>query len=98
MSVIHLENENFEELIKNKKVVVDFYATWCGPCKMFGPVFEKVSNESSITFIKIDVDAHEDIARKYGIMSIPTIVLLNNGEVEKTHMGFMTEDELKKFI
>lgn len=98
MSVIHLENENFEKLIKNKKVVVDFYATWCGPCKMFGPVFEKVSNESSITFIKIDVDAHEDIARKYGIMSIPTVVLLNNGEVEKKHMGFMTEDELKKFI
>ena len=98
MSVIHLENENFEELIKNKKVVVDFYATWCGPCKMFGPVFEKVSNESSITFIKIDVDAHEDIARKYGIMSIPTVALLNNGEVEKKHMGFMTEDELKKFI
>ena len=98
MSVIHLENENFEELIKNKKVVVDFYATWCGPCKMFGPVFEKVSNESSITFIKIDVDAHEDIARKYGIMSIPTVVLLNNGEVEKKHMGFMTEDEIKKFM
>lgn len=98
MSVIHLENENFEELIKNKKVVVDFYATWCGPCKMFGPVYEKVSNESSITFIKIDVDAHEDIARKYGIMSIPTVVLLNNGEVEKKHMGFMTEEELKKFI
>lgn len=98
MSVIHLENENFEELIKNKKVVVDFYTTWCGPCKMFGPVFEKVSNESSITFIKIDVDAHEDIARKYGIMSIPTVVLLNNGEVEKKHMGFMTEEELKKFI
>ena len=98
MSVIHLENENFEELIKNKKVVVDFYATWCGPCKMFGPVFEKVSNESSITFIKIDVDAHEDIARKYGIMSIPTVVLVNNGEVEKKHMGFMTEEELKKFI
>ena len=98
MSVIHLENENFEELIKNKKVVVDFYATWCGPCKMFGPVFEKVSNESSITFIKIDVDAHEDIARKYGIMSIPTVVLLNNGEVEKKHMGFMTEEELKKFF
>lgn len=98
MSVIHLENENFEELIKNKKVVVDFYATWCGPCKMFAPVFEKVSNESSITFIKIDVDAHEDIARKYGIMSIPTVVLLNNGEVEKKHMGFMTEEELKKFI
>ena len=98
MSVIHLENENFEELIKNKKVVVDFYATWCGPCKMFGPVFEKVSNESSITFIKIDVDAHEDIARKYGIMSIPTIVLLNNGEVEKKHMGFMAKEELKKFI
>ena len=94
-----ITDKEFFELSKTDSVkVFDFWAPWCGPCKMFGPVFEKVSNESSITFIKIDVDAHEDIARKYGIMSIPTVVLLNNGEVEKKHMGFMTEDELKKFI
>ena len=98
MSVIHLENENFEELIKNKKVVVDFYATWCGPCKMFGPVFEKVSNESSITFIKIDVDAHEDIARKYGVMSIPTLILFENGQELKKTIGFMPKDKIKEFI
>lgn len=66
--------------------------------KCSGPRFEKVSNDHRLPFIKIDVDAHEDIARKYGIMSIPTVVLLNNGEVEKKHMGFMTEEELKKFI
>lgn len=96
--LIKLENQNFEELIQNKKVVVDFYATWCGPCKMFSPVFEKVSNEIDIPFIKIDVDAHQEIARKYGIMSIPTILLLNNKETTKKHMGFMNEEELKKFI
>ena len=98
MSVIHLENENFEELIKNKKVVVDFYATWCGPCKMFGPVFEKVSNESSITFIKIDVDAHEDIARKYGIMSIPTLILFKNGSAVNKLIGLQSKEDIIKFV
>lgn len=98
MNLIHLENEDFKEIIKDKRVVVDFYAQWCGPCKMFGPVFEKVSNDSNVTFVKIDVDKHEDIAREYGIMSIPTVLLLDSGHVIKKQMGFMNEEELRKFI
>ena len=98
MNLIHLENEDFKEIIKDKRVVVDFYAQWCGPCKMFGPVFEKVSNDSNVTFVKIDVDKHEDIAREYGIMSIPTVLLLDSGNVIKKQMGFMNEEELRKFI
>lgn len=98
MSVIHLENEDFNEIIKNQKVVVDFFATWCGPCKMFGPIFEKVADDADISFVKVDTDKHEDIARVYGIMSIPTILLLDNGEVIKKHIGFLNEYELKEFI
>jgi len=98
MNLIHLENEDFKEIIKDKRVVVDFYAQWCGPCKMFGPVFEKVSNDSNVTFVKIDVDKHEDIAKQYGIMSIPTVLLLDSGNLIKKQMGFMNEEELRKFI
>ena len=66
--MIHLENENFDELIKDK-VVVDFFATWCGPCKMLGPVFEELSTEiNDIKFIKVDIDEHEDLCRKYKVI------------------------------
>lgn len=98
MSVIHLENEDFNNLIANKKVVVDFFATWCGPCKMFGPIFEKTAEKSDITFIKVDTDKHPHIAKEYGIMSIPTILLLDNGKVINKHIGFLNEIELENFI
>ena len=91
------KEEDFNEIIKNK-VLVDFYADWCGPCKMLAMEIEKAASEIDIDIVKVNVDDEEDIARKYGIMSIPTVVLLNNGEVEKKHMGFMTEKKKKKFI
>ena len=78
MSIIHYETD-FTSLIKDT-AVVDFYATWCGPCKMFAPVFEEVSNEIDINFIKVDVDANSDLAREYGVMSIPTIILFKDGK------------------
>ena len=96
MGLIHYEKD-FDSLIE-KKAVVDFYATWCGPCKMFGPLFEEVSNDSDINFIKVDVDKFDDIARKYGVMSIPTIILFENGKEVNKKIGFMSKDELKKFI
>ena len=74
MEIIHLKNEDFNELIK-EKVLVDFYANWCGPCKMIAPELERV--ESDIKVIKVDVDEYEDLAKKYGIMSIPTLILLD---------------------
>lgn len=96
MSLIHYEKD-FNKLIEDV-AVVDFYATWCGPCKMFGPIFEEVSNTKNINFIKLDVDKSSEIAREYGVMSIPTIILFRNGKEEKRHTGFMSKDDLEKFI
>ena len=91
MSLIHYEKD-FNELIK-KEAVVDFYATWCGPCKMFGPIFEEVSKEKDVNFVKLDVDNFSDIAREYGVMSIPTIIVFRDGKEVKRFTGFMSKEE-----
>lgn len=95
MKIIHLENKNFKDLIK-EKVLVDFYANWCGPCKMIAPELEKV--ESSINVVKVDVDKFEDIAREYGVMSIPTLILFENGKEVKRNIGFIDKSKIEKFI
>lgn len=95
--MIHLEKENFNDLIKNK-VVVDFYATWCGPCKMLGPVFEEVSKESDIEFVKVDIDNHEDLCREYKVMSVPTLILFENGKEVRRNIGFIPKEKLIEFI
>lgn len=96
MSLIHYEKD-FNKLIE-QSAVVDFYATWCGPCKMFGPVFEEVSRETDMNFIKLDVDKSPDIAREYGVMTIPTIILFKNSVEVKRHTGFMSKTDLLNFI
>ena len=96
MGLIHYEN-GFDDLIKDI-AVVDVYATWCVPCKMFGPVFEEVSNESNINFVKVDVDKENDIARGYGVMTIPTVILFKNGEEVKRNIGYMSKEELIDFM
>lgn len=97
MSLIHYEKD-FKSLIE-KEAVVDFYATWCGPCKMFAPVFEGVSTmNDNINFIKLDVDSYSDIAREYGVMTIPTVILFKDGKEVKRYTGFMSKDEFVKFL
>lgn len=96
MGLIHYEN-NFDELIK-EEAVVDFYATWCGPCKMFAPIFESTAAKVDTPFVKVDVDKYSDIARRYGVMSIPTIIRFKDGKETDRFTGFMNEDELEKFI
>lgn len=95
MEIIHLEKENFKEITKNK-VLVDFYADWCGPCKMLSPILEQV--ESPIKVIKINVDKHEDLAREYGVMSIPTLVLFENNKELKRNIGFIGKEQVEKFL
>lgn len=96
MALIHYEKD-FTKLI-DKEAVVDFYANWCGPCKMFGPIFEDISKEKTINFVKLDVDSYSDIAREYGVMSIPTIILFRDGKEVKRFTGFMSKDAFIEFL
>ncbi len=91
------KEEDFNEIIKNK-VLVDFYANWCGPCKMLAMEIDKVANELDIDIVKVDVDEEEDIARRYGVMSIPTLILFENGQEVKKTIGFMSKDKIKDFV
>jgi len=95
MEIIHLKEENFKELIK-EKTLVDFYANWCGPCKMIAPELEKV--ESNVKVVKVDVDEFEDLAREYGVMSIPTLILFDQGKEMKRTIGFIDKDKIEKFL
>ena len=91
------KEEDFNEIIKNK-VLVDFYADWCGPCKMLAMEIEKAASEIDIDIVKVNVDEEEDIARRYGVMSIPTLILFENGQELKKTIGFMPKDKIKDFI
>ena len=89
------EGNNFKELIQ-ERVLVDFYANWCGPCKMLAPELEKVSDV--IKVLKVNVDNNQDLAREYGVMSIPCVILFDKGTEVKRNVGFMPEGKLREFI
>lgn len=98
VKIIKTETE-FNEIINEGKVVVDFFATWCGPCRMFAPVYEEASNQlSTITFLKVDIDEIENLPKKYGIMSVPTLLLFENGQVIKQTSGYMEKEDLIEFL
>ena len=94
-----IKKEEFNEKIKEGNVLIDCYADWCGPCRMLGPILEEVSNEvESYNFYKLNVDDAEDIARQFGIMSIPTMLLFENGELKQKLVGLMSKEEVKKVL
>lgn len=99
---ITLTLENFEEEVikSDKPVLVDFWATWCGPCRMQGPIFEMVAEEhdDSVKFGKADTDEIFPIAKELGIMSIPTIMLFKDGKPVKTAVGLQDEEELLEML
>ena len=97
--ITYLKDEDFNLLIKDKKVIVDFYADWCMPCQMLGEVFEEIVDENKdVEIIKVDVDSHPELARSHGVMSIPLVLLYNNGKIEKKKIGLMEKDEILEFI
>lgn len=95
----YLKNEDFNEEIKDGLVLVDFYADWCGPCRMISPIVEELSNEiKDLKVIKINVDEREDVAKMYGIMSIPTLILFRDGQMEKKQLGFVPKEVLIRWF
>jgi thioredoxin 1 len=93
-------NNNFDEIINsNAKVLVDFYADWCGPCKMVGPLISQIADEhEDIAVVKVNVDDEMDLAEKFGVASIPTIILFKDGKEAKKNIGAMSKAQLEEFI
>lgn len=99
MAVIHANEENFKDITSDELVLVDFFATWCGPCKMLGPVLEELDNDrAGVKIVKVDIDENRNLAREYGVMSVPTLFLMKNGTVVSTKSGFMPKELLATWI
>ena len=100
--ILHInEEEKFNEEIKQGKVFVDFFATWCGPCQMLAPVLEEMDQKGEfgdIKVIKVDVDEAPEIAGRFNVQSIPTLLLFKDGKVVDTRLGFMPKPMLLKFL
>ena len=82
--------QEFNNLVNDEFVLVDFYANWCGPCKMLSPVLEELENSRGVKVVKVDVDKNEEVARNYGVMSIPTLIMFKNGELVDKKVGYMS--------
>ena len=99
--VKHVTSAELEQLKKNgTPVVCDFWASWCGPCRMLAPVFEQVSEkyEGKVQFVKVDVDEETESALRYGVSSIPCLLFFKDGEVKGRHVGFVPADALDTFV
>ena len=90
------KEEDFYDLTQADKILVDFYAEWCGPCKMIGQIFESMENEVEV--LKVNTDNFPDLAQKFGVMSIPTVLLFKNGSEVDKFIGLRSKEEILEFI
>lgn len=100
-TILEITSENFEQEILNsdKKVLIDFYAVWCGPCKILSPIVEEFAKENEdVKVVKIDVDKEMEIAGRFGIISMPTLVVMENGKVINRAVGVMSKENIEKLI
>jgi len=100
MAIIKLNTANFDETIKeNRVVLVDFYADWCGPCKMLAPVIEEIAAEhGEITVGKVNVDESPELAQRFGIVSIPTLIAFKNGDVSAMKVGYIMKESILEML
>lgn len=98
MRVIEINKDNFKKEVLKGKVLVDFNATWCGPCRMLKPILEEYSESATVKVCSIDVDQNEELARNYNIYSIPCLILLENGVEVKRNVGLVSLEDIKEFV
>ena len=98
--IIKLTDKNFDHQTKNKVVLVDFWAEWCGPCKMIAPILDEIATEyeGKLTIAKLNIDENPATAPKFGIRGIPTLLLFKNGAVAATKVGALSKTQLKEFL
>ena len=99
--IVKVSSENFEnEVLKSEKtVLIDFYADWCGPCKMLSSIVEQFANENeNVKVVKIDVDAEQELAIQYGVMSIPTLVVIKNGQESNRVVGLVSKNQIEELV
>ncbi len=99
-NLVDLNNHNFDEVTSSGTVLVDFWAPWCGPCKMLTPILEKVKEDvgDSVVISKVNVDENPQLASKFGVRSIPTILIFKNGEIKETLVGLKQQAELTSLL
>jgi len=98
--IVDINNDNFEKEVLNYEgvVIVDFYGTWCMPCKMLAPILEKVSNEHNIKLAKVDIDENIEIVKQIKIMSVPTLKIFKNGQEINASIGVINEEKLLSLL
>lgn len=100
MAIVHLTEENFDAVTGEGKSLVDFWATWCGPCRMQATILEQLDGElgGSVKVCKVDIDEQPELARRFGVMSIPTLVAIKDGEVSNMRVGVQSLENLMQMV